>query len=151
MHFPKPQFRPLPWGYKLLCLALIIVFTVIGLVGLILPIIPGIIFLFLAAWLVTRMGATLHVRFMEALLLCGGVYANAFRFDGEKVHLVATTIDDPETRKLIAAALLCGLAILVAFTIQVVALANALLDRAPAAATRAQCARTSSERDTRGG
>ena len=54
MHFPKPQFRPLPWGYKLLCLALIIVFTVIGLVGLILPIIPGIIFLFLAAWLVTR-------------------------------------------------------------------------------------------------
>ncbi|HEX2200270.1 MAG TPA: TSUP family transporter [Burkholderiales bacterium] len=26
----------------------------------------------LAAWLVTRMGATLHVRFMEALILCGG-------------------------------------------------------------------------------
>lgn len=54
MHFSKPQFRPLSWGCKLLCVTLIIVFAVIGLIGLILPIIPGIIFLLVAAYLITR-------------------------------------------------------------------------------------------------
>ena len=38
----------------------------------------------------------------SAQALCGGMYANAFRFDGEKLHLVATTIDDPEARKLLS-------------------------------------------------
>ena len=55
MHFPKPYFRPLPWAYRILLSVLIICFLAIGVVGLILPIIPGILFLFLAVYLCTRL------------------------------------------------------------------------------------------------
>src|SRR5690606_3213328 len=48
------RFRPLPLAYRLLCVALIVCFAIVGLIGLILPIIPGIVFLLLALYLLTR-------------------------------------------------------------------------------------------------
>jgi len=54
MHFSKPKFRPMPLAYKILSIVLIVCFLFIGLVGLILPIIPGILFLVLAVYLLTR-------------------------------------------------------------------------------------------------
>jgi uncharacterized membrane protein YbaN (DUF454 family) len=54
MRLPHLPTRPLPLGYRLLCIGLILCFVVIGLIGVVLPIIPGIIFLFAAAYLVTR-------------------------------------------------------------------------------------------------
>ncbi|MDP1930385.1 MAG: DUF454 family protein [Gammaproteobacteria bacterium] len=54
MHLPSPRFRPLPLGYKVIGIVLIACFLLIGLVGLILPIIPGLLFLFLAFYLLTR-------------------------------------------------------------------------------------------------
>jgi uncharacterized membrane protein YbaN (DUF454 family) len=54
MHFPKPTFRPMPLTYKILSVVLIAGFLFIGLVGLVLPIIPGILFLLLAVYLMTR-------------------------------------------------------------------------------------------------
>lgn len=54
MHLPSPRFRPLPLGYKVIGIALIACFLLIGLVGLILPIIPGLLFLFLALYVATR-------------------------------------------------------------------------------------------------
>jgi uncharacterized membrane protein YbaN (DUF454 family) len=54
MQFSKPKFRPVPLAYKILSIVLIVSFLFIGLVGLILPIIPGILFLLLALYLVTR-------------------------------------------------------------------------------------------------
>jgi uncharacterized membrane protein YbaN (DUF454 family) len=53
-HLPKPVFRPMPLVYKIACIVLIAGFLIIGLLGLILPIIPGVLFLFLAALLLTR-------------------------------------------------------------------------------------------------
>lgn len=54
MHLPKPYFRPLPLAYKVLGVVLVALFLLIGLAGLILPIIPGILFLFLALYVLTR-------------------------------------------------------------------------------------------------
>ncbi|MDO8910015.1 MAG: DUF454 family protein [Pseudohongiella sp.] len=53
-HLPKPIFRPMPLVYKIACMVLIAGFVIVGLLGLILPIIPGVLFLFLAALLLTR-------------------------------------------------------------------------------------------------
>ena len=54
MHVSRPRFRPMPLAYKILRIALIFCFLFIGLVGLVLPIIPGILFLLLALYLLTR-------------------------------------------------------------------------------------------------
>lgn len=54
MHLPKPIFRPIPFVYKLILSVLIVAFLMIGLIGLILPIIPGVLFLLLAVFLLTR-------------------------------------------------------------------------------------------------
>lgn len=54
MHLPKPHFRPMPLFYKILATLFIVGFLIIGVIGLILPVIPGIIFLLLAAYLVTH-------------------------------------------------------------------------------------------------
>jgi len=54
VHLPKPYFRPLPFAYKVIGVVLIALFLLIGLVGLILPIIPGLLFLFLALYVLTR-------------------------------------------------------------------------------------------------
>lgn len=54
MQLPKPIFRPIPLIYKIGVSVLISVFLVIGLLGLILPIIPGLLFLVLAVFLMTR-------------------------------------------------------------------------------------------------
>jgi uncharacterized membrane protein YbaN (DUF454 family) len=54
VQLPKPIFRPIPLIYKIGFSVLIAVFLVIGLIGLILPIIPGILFLVLAVFLMTR-------------------------------------------------------------------------------------------------
>ncbi len=54
MHLPTPRFRPLAFGYKVIGIVLIACFLLIGLVGLILPIIPGLLFLFLALYVLTR-------------------------------------------------------------------------------------------------
>lgn len=53
-HLPKPIFRPMPLIYKVVCMVLIAAFLMIGLLGLILPVIPGVLFLFLAVLLLTR-------------------------------------------------------------------------------------------------
>lgn len=53
-HLPKPAFRPMPLVWKMISLVLIAAFLLIGLAGLILPVIPGVLFLFLAALLATR-------------------------------------------------------------------------------------------------
>lgn len=44
----------MPLIYKIICMVLIAGFLVIGLLGLILPVIPGVLFLFLAVLLLTR-------------------------------------------------------------------------------------------------
>ncbi|MEX2333936.1 MAG: DUF454 family protein, partial [Pseudohongiella sp.] len=54
MHLPSPHFRPLPLYAKIIALLLIAGFVLIGIIGLVLPIIPGVLFLFLAALLLTR-------------------------------------------------------------------------------------------------
>jgi uncharacterized membrane protein YbaN (DUF454 family) len=54
VHLPKPIFRPIPFVYKVALSVLIVAFLLIGLIGLILPIIPGILFLVLAVFLMTR-------------------------------------------------------------------------------------------------
>lgn len=53
-HLPKPIFRPMPLMYKIVSMVLIAAFLIIGVLGLILPIIPGVLFLFLAVLLLTR-------------------------------------------------------------------------------------------------
>lgn len=54
MHLPKPRFHPLPFACKIVGIMLVACFLLIGLAGLILPIIPGILFLFLALYVLTR-------------------------------------------------------------------------------------------------
>ncbi|MES3006646.1 MAG: DUF454 family protein [Pseudomonadota bacterium] len=54
MHLSRPRFRPLPLIYRILGIILVVGFLLIGLVGLILPIIPGIVFLLLAVYVLTR-------------------------------------------------------------------------------------------------
>lgn len=54
MHLPTPHFSPLPLYAKVIALVVIVGFIFIGIIGLILPVIPGVLFLFLAALLLTR-------------------------------------------------------------------------------------------------
>jgi uncharacterized membrane protein YbaN (DUF454 family) len=55
VHLPTPHFRPLPLYAKIIASVLIAGFVLLGLIGLILPVIPGLLFLFLAVLLATRM------------------------------------------------------------------------------------------------
>lgn len=54
MQLPTPHFSPMPLYAKVIALVVIVGFVLIGIIGLILPIIPGVLFLFLAALLLTR-------------------------------------------------------------------------------------------------
>jgi len=54
VHLPKPISRPIPLLYKIALSVVIVAFLLIGLVGLILPVIPGVLFLVLAVFLLTR-------------------------------------------------------------------------------------------------
>lgn len=54
MSMPVPPFRPLPLYAKVIALVLIAGFVVIGIIGILLPVIPGVLFLFLAALMATR-------------------------------------------------------------------------------------------------
>lgn len=53
-HLPRPVFRPLPLPQRIASLVLIGALMVLGLIGLLLPVLPGLLFLFLAALLSTR-------------------------------------------------------------------------------------------------
>lgn len=50
----KNALAEIPILYKLLCIVAILCFAVIGVIGLILPVIPGLLFLFLAALLLAK-------------------------------------------------------------------------------------------------
>lgn len=54
MQLPTPHFSPLPFYAKVIALVMIAGFVMLGIIGLILPVIPGVLFLFLAALLLTR-------------------------------------------------------------------------------------------------
>lgn len=54
MHLARPRFRPLPLFYRVLGIILVVGFLLIGVVGLILPVIPGLVFLLLAVYVLTR-------------------------------------------------------------------------------------------------
>tara|TARA_R100001039_G_C1847592_1_gene107692 strand:+ start:421 stop:771 length:351 start_codon:yes stop_codon:yes gene_type:complete len=54
VQLPTPHFSPLPLYAKVIALVVIAGFVLIGIIGLVLPIIPGVLFLFLAALLLTR-------------------------------------------------------------------------------------------------
>lgn len=54
MRLPAHPFRPMPLYARVIALVLIAGFLLLGLIGLILPIIPGLLFLFLAVLLLTR-------------------------------------------------------------------------------------------------
>lgn len=54
MHLPTSHFSPLPLYARVIALVVIVGFVLLGIIGLILPIIPGVLFLFLAALLLTR-------------------------------------------------------------------------------------------------
>ncbi len=54
MHLPKPIFKPLAWHHKIFGVALVLILLLLGIIGLILPILPGIVFLFLAFFVLTK-------------------------------------------------------------------------------------------------
>lgn len=54
MRLNKPLFKPLPWFYKILGLGIFACFLVLGIIGLIMPVLPGVVFLFLAFYVLTR-------------------------------------------------------------------------------------------------
>ena len=54
MNFSKPKFKPLAWHHKIIGVALVLCFLLLGVIGLILPILPGIVFLFLAFFVLTK-------------------------------------------------------------------------------------------------
>lgn len=54
MRFYKPSVKPMPWHYKLLGFGVVLCLLFLGLVGLVLPILPGIVFLFLAFFVLTK-------------------------------------------------------------------------------------------------
>ncbi len=54
MNSPKTKPHALPLVFKVLCLVLVGFLFLLGLAGLVLPIIPGILFLFLAAILLAK-------------------------------------------------------------------------------------------------
>ena len=53
----KSKPKPMPILFKGLCLVLVGFFVLLGLAGLVLPIIPGILFLFLAALLLAKVSS----------------------------------------------------------------------------------------------
>ena len=57
MNSGKSKHQSMPIVFKGLCLILVGFFVLLGLVGLILPIIPGILFLFLAALLLAKVSS----------------------------------------------------------------------------------------------
>lgn len=57
MNYREESTEELPFFVKAILMFIIGVFVIIGLVGLILPIIPGILFLALAAWLMTKVSS----------------------------------------------------------------------------------------------
>lgn len=50
----KDTAYSLPWPLKTICLALVAGFAVLGLIGLVLPVVPGLLFLALAFWLLSK-------------------------------------------------------------------------------------------------
>ncbi|NQV68658.1 MAG: DUF454 family protein [Pseudohongiella sp.] len=54
MNYSKINPQKMPFLYKALCILLVVCCVIIGLVGLILPVIPGFLFLFFAAILLAR-------------------------------------------------------------------------------------------------
>ena len=57
MSSSKNAFYPMPLVFNLLCVVAIVCCVVLGLIGLILPIIPGFLFLFIAAVLLARISS----------------------------------------------------------------------------------------------
>ncbi len=57
MNYSDEHAQELPFVLKAVLILIVGVFVVIGLIGLILPIIPGILFLALAAWLMTKVSS----------------------------------------------------------------------------------------------
>ncbi len=54
MSTAKPKHKSMPLLAKGLCLVLVAIFLLLGVIGLILPIIPGLLFLFLAALMLAK-------------------------------------------------------------------------------------------------
>lgn len=57
MNSDKSKHQAMPFLLKGLCLVLVGIFVLLGIVGLVLPIIPGILFLFLAALLLAKVSS----------------------------------------------------------------------------------------------
>lgn len=57
MSYPERPRRNKPFVYKAFCAVLIVGCLIVGVIGLVLPIIPGLLFLFLAAILLTRLSS----------------------------------------------------------------------------------------------
>lgn len=66
---PDLETRPMSWFCKALCLAVVGCFVLVGLVGLILPIIPGILFLILAAFLLAKISTRFNFLFKSSSFL----------------------------------------------------------------------------------
>lgn len=57
MNYSDDNTQQMPFIFKLLVMIVVAIFLVIGIIGIILPIIPGILFLFLAAFLLSRISS----------------------------------------------------------------------------------------------
>lgn len=57
MNYPEERTPEMPLFMKAIVMLIVGVFVIIGLIGLILPIIPGILFLALAAWLMAKVSS----------------------------------------------------------------------------------------------
>ena len=57
MNYPEERASEMPFFMKAIIMFIVGVFVIIGLIGLILPIIPGILFLVLAAWLMAKVSS----------------------------------------------------------------------------------------------
>lgn len=94
VHLPTPHFRPLPLYAKIASIVVIIGFVIIGVIGLLLPVIPGVVFLFLAVLLATRVSR----RVSKA--------AHANPWFREHMHTWKTSSQLPVGRKLMLSVLL---------------------------------------------
>ena len=54
MYLPKLRTEPIPFGTKVIGAVFVVLFLIVGIIGVILPIIPGLLFLFLALYVLTR-------------------------------------------------------------------------------------------------
>lgn len=66
MNYQEESADELPFFVKALLMFIVGIFVIIGLVGLILPIIPGILFLALAAWLMSKVSSRFADRLEES-------------------------------------------------------------------------------------